>query len=199
MKQQAEKQKEKEKGKEKGKWKTADDLRSLNSFDVFTEDNMEPLTDFNVDYPRRDLQTEDFYADTYQDKLLNRSLSKPANETIGITIKKERLSMGESKKVTLATSKMDYWILSGTIAGIREYQKKSLYRKLPGSFLWLLQTAAQTINVDPCVIYENLLALEIMYHHGIEKLDEPSGCLRFTSRNPIKDIKTLTTSYREIW
>ncbi|XP_017474264.1 PREDICTED: TATA box-binding protein-associated factor RNA polymerase I subunit B [Rhagoletis zephyria] len=168
-------------------------VRSMHSINAFSECDMEPIKSCDspiVLNPRRGLNNVRLFADLSDDE---------ANDEILGDDDSNDISNIEERSCTLLTSNMDCWTLLGYSHNLTVCQKKLLESKFPRSFFWLLETCAQSINVDWCVIYEELLTIELMFAYGVEDLNDFKDYIRFKYNNPIKDFNMLINTYRELW
>ncbi|XP_067628470.1 TATA box-binding protein-associated factor RNA polymerase I subunit B [Eurosta solidaginis] len=173
------------------------DVLSMHSINVFSECDMEPIKQCEEPItlqPRRGLNYIRLFDDLSDDEDDVQSTEASTSE-----LHSNNLINMEERKCTLLTTTMDCWSLLGISHNLSGWQKKILSSKLPRTFFWLLETCAQTINIDWCIIYEELLTLELMFAYGIEDLEDFDNYIRFKYNNPIKDINMLVNSYRELW
>lgn len=233
------------------------DLQSMHSFDLFSENNMEPIENENlIKHPRRNLENIDLFegisdeesvlngddTDSQSSSFDNENTSNASSPEIDIVnqessprsqnvfeefikvenseslnttpvkIKKEKLDNSDmqrsksneksatvNKTLKMYISNMDCWMLLGNILMLTKAQKSQLQDEFPRSFNWLLETCAQTINVEWYAIYEQLLVIETMFCLGIQNLETLKDCVYIKSKNPVKDLQILISAYREIW
>ncbi|KAL7730531.1 hypothetical protein ACLKA6_000532 [Drosophila palustris] len=152
-------------------------LNNLLGIQTFDESNMEPLR-VPLDWPRR------------------------PKETVAIEPKVEPEQQQKSKSETellLKISSFDCWLLHGYITAIHSTAKQKLRSLFPCSFRWLLDTCASTIGIDWETLYEQLLVIEVMFHHGIEDWNNHSNHLRLKYNTLNKDISLLTKAFRDMW
>ncbi|KAH8311621.1 hypothetical protein KR044_007230 [Drosophila immigrans] len=158
-------------------------LNELTGLQVFEESNMDPLR-VPLSMPRR-------------------QISSTSEEVKLIIPKLEENSKQEDEpdisEVLLKISNFDCWLLHGYITKLGESTKRDLRRFFPCSFRWLLETCSATIGVDWDVVYEQLLVLEVMFHHGIEDWNNHSNHLRLRYNILNKDINLLTKAFRDMW
>ncbi|XP_054088438.1 TATA box-binding protein-associated factor RNA polymerase I subunit B [Zeugodacus cucurbitae] len=169
------------------------DVSALHSINAFSECDMEPIKKSDVPLilqPRRGLNQIRLFDGLSDDE----ADIVDANEIDCNTIVNEAEST-----CTFLTTNMDCWTLLGYSHNLNSCQKKILQSKFSRSFFWLLETCAQSINVDWCILYEELLTLELMFAYGIEDLTFFQDCIRFKYNNPIKDFNMMINSYRELW
>ncbi|XP_054726857.1 TATA box-binding protein-associated factor RNA polymerase I subunit B [Anastrepha obliqua] len=169
------------------------DVRSMHSINAFSECDMEPIKKADLPIvlkPHRALNNVHLFADLSDDE---------ADEVTATEDDYNNTTETAERTCTLLTSNMDCWTLLGYPHQLNGCQKKILESKFSRSFFWLLDTCAQSINVDWCVIYEELLTIELMFAYGIEDLNGFKDCVRFKYNHPIKDFNMLINSYRELW
>ncbi|KAH8409708.1 hypothetical protein KR222_002435 [Zaprionus bogoriensis] len=159
-------------------------LNSLASIQTFEECNMEPLR-VPLQMPRRQMAEEAVLLQEVQPKL------EPGMHV--------RQSQSETEsELLLKVSNFDCWLLHGCLSKLRDCDKQELRSNFPCSFRWLLETCAATIGVEWEVLYEQLLVVEVMFHHGIDWSNHSSHLrLKYNLLN--KDMNTLTKSFREMW
>ncbi|XP_037822272.1 TATA box-binding protein-associated factor RNA polymerase I subunit B [Lucilia sericata] len=224
-----------------------EDLQSMHSFELFSENNMDPID--NQDFilkPRRNLENIDLFKgisdeesilnedddddnskecdgdDNIMDSNMQHSgseeLKKFAIDSSSKTpiiceefIKVEPVEQDSEENdkrkeknikcndLKFYISKMDYWLLIGNIQMLTKGQKTQLQDKFPRSFNWLLETCAQTINVEWSAVYEQLLCIELMFCLGIKDPNTITNCVYINGHNPIKEIQSLINTYREVW
>lgn len=214
-----------------------EDLQSKHSFEIFNENNMEPIDskDF-ITSPRRNLENFDLFEgisddesvlkdDDYNDannskrfvlngnntscsensfmcsmeefiKVEPESPSRPKLETVENNINNSDKS---SNALKMYISNMDCWMILGSILMMTKSQKTQLQDKFPRSFNWLLETCAQTINVEWSAVFEQLLCIETMFCLGINDPKTIKNRVCMNTHNPFKEIKMILTTYREIW
>ncbi|XP_023308620.2 TATA box-binding protein-associated factor RNA polymerase I subunit B [Lucilia cuprina] len=221
-----------------------DDLQSMHSFELFSENNMDPIDnqDFIVK-PRRNLENVNLFEGISDDEsVINEDddddNSKEFNDDDDNIMDSnvERSGPGQLKSFTIDSSskrpiiceefikvepdeqdseendknikcndlkfyitKMDYWLLIGNIQMLTKGQKTQLQDKFPRSFNWLLETCAQTINVEWSAVYEQLLCIELMFCLGIKDPNTIKNCVYINGNNQMKEIQTLINTYREVW
>lgn len=230
----------------------------MHSFDLFSENNMEPIQNEDlIKQPRRNLEKIDLFEgisdeesvlndddidaqpscsvienesitssqesglrtegsrtrspDVFEEFIEIENPENPNNPPVKIKQEKHEDSDKENRKLNekstaaanralkMYISNMECWMLLGNILMLTKAQRSQLQDKFPRSFNWLLETCAQTINVDWSAVYEQLLCIETMFCLGIENLETLKDCVYIKSKNPIKDLQTLITAYREIW
>lgn len=157
-------------------------LSSIASIQAFDENNMEPLR-VPLEMPRRMMKTF---------------------STGALELKEEPTQSQESKvfpkeELLLKISNFDCWLLHGYIKNLRDIDKQELRALFPCSFRWLLDTCAHTIGVEWNILYEQLLVVEVMFHHGIEDWSNHSDHLRLKYNMINKDLNTLTKVFRDLW
>lgn len=157
-------------------------LNSLASIQTFDEHNMEPLR-VPLNMPRRLMTTESTGSKQVK---VEPTHSQEANE------------FRQKSDLLLKISNFDCWLLNGHISNIREIDKLQLRSIFPCSFRWLLETCAATIGVEWDILYEQLLVLEVMFHHGIDWSNH-SNYLRLKYNMSNKDLTLLTRNYRDLW
>ncbi|KAH8388523.1 hypothetical protein KR093_008485 [Drosophila rubida] len=156
-------------------------LNELAAIQVFDECNMDPLR-VPLKLPRRQV-----------------SFSPEASESIETKHEKDPEDKAVLLDPLLKISNFDCWLLHGYISKLGESTKRDLRRFFPYSFRWLLDTCAATIGVNWDVLYEQLLVLEVMFHHGIEDWNTHSNHLRLKYNILNKDINLLTKAFRDMW
>lgn len=169
------------------------DVSALHSINAFSECDMEPIKKSDeplILQPRRDLNQISLFEGLSDDE----ADTVDANE-----IDCNNAVSAEERTCTFLTTNMDCWTLLGYSHNLNSCQKKLLQKKFSRSFFWLLETCAQSINIDWCILYEELLTLELMFAYGIEDLEYFRDCIRFKYNNPIKDFNMMINSYRELW
>ncbi|XP_037951886.1 TATA box-binding protein-associated factor RNA polymerase I subunit B-like [Teleopsis dalmanni] len=174
------------------------DLLSQHSFDIFDEEDMEPFNNLTLNQPRTVFDKVNIFKDVSDDEEDKCQNTETASMSIN-QIKEYLSNAADENTMILLKSRMDCWTLMGYMTNIKDTQKKVLETKLPRSFLWLVETCANTIGVDWIMVYEQLLAIELMFTQGIENLKEFQDCIRFKNNNPTKEINMLINAYREIW
>ncbi|XP_017057489.1 TATA box-binding protein-associated factor RNA polymerase I subunit B [Drosophila ficusphila] len=161
-------------------------LDSLSSLQTFEEGSMEPLK-VPLDLPRRHLErkqnTEETDKETDSDGRSEVPTEEPVNDN----------------DLLLHVSNFDCWLLHGYTARIRECDKRELRQLFSCSFRWLLETCSATIGVGWHVVYEQLLVLEVMFHHSIRDWSNHKELLCIQHTNQKKDIRTLARTYKEFW
>lgn len=185
---------------------------------------MDPMQGENVpDHPRRNLDKFNIFDGIDDDESLinssgsvselNSSFSSrndtPPPETTdtstmgGIQIKSEFIdetpATAPAPTHKFFISNMDCWMLLGGIPLLSKSQRTELQDRFPPIFKWLVETCAQTLGVKWSIVYEQLLAIEVMFCMGLEDLDKVENCVYFNYMNPIKDFQALINTYREIW
>ncbi|XP_011199724.4 TATA box-binding protein-associated factor RNA polymerase I subunit B [Bactrocera dorsalis] len=169
------------------------DVSALHSINAFSECDMEPIKNSDeplILQPRRGLN---------QIRLFDGLSDDEADTVDANEIDSNNPPSAEERTCTFLTTNMDCWTLLGYSHNLNSCQKKILQNKFSRSFFWLLETCAQSINVDWCILYEELLTLELMFAYGIEDLEYFQDCIRFKYNNPIKDFNMMINSYRELW
>lgn len=161
-------------------------LNSLASIQTFDERNMEPLR-VPLKMPRRQMRP-------LSEESAGATQSKP-EKLIG----EEKEGAEEQNELVLKISNFDCWLLHGNMTKITDSGKQKLRSIFPCSFRWLLETCAATIGVDWAELYDQLLILEVTFHHGIEDWSCHSNHLRFKYNILNKDINLLTKSCRDMW
>ncbi|ALC47569.1 CG6241 [Drosophila busckii] len=159
-----------------------DELASIQAFD---ECNMDPLN-VPLELPRR--QLEDSTAETVEPKLEYLSGQSEAST-----------SQSQSEELVLKISNFDCWLLHGYLTRMTESDKRKVRTLFPCSFRWLLDTCAATIGVEWTVLYEQLLVIEVMFHHGIEDWSNHKNHLRLKYNIMNKDMNLLTKAFRDMW
>ncbi|XP_022211488.2 LOW QUALITY PROTEIN: TATA box-binding protein-associated factor RNA polymerase I subunit B [Drosophila obscura] len=157
-----------------------DDLSSLQAFD---EAHMQPLS-FPLDMPRRLINSRRTLTDA--------EMIAPKEEA-----DEEREVQGNTQ--LLNVSSFDIWLLHGHMNKLPQTYQRELRTLFPCSFRWLLETCAATIGVCWSVLYEQLLVLEVVFHHGIEDWSTHKDHLRLKYNNTNKDINMMTKIYRDMW
>ncbi|KAH8374839.1 hypothetical protein KR200_007298 [Drosophila serrata] len=160
-------------------------LDSLSSIQTFGEEDMDPL-EVPLDLPRRHLDK----------KLTNSDLAPESDSVVG---EEPDQSPTELEELTLQVSNFDCWLLHGFTNKIRESDKRALRTFFPCSFRWLLETCAATIGVGWDILYEQLLVLEVMFHHTIKDWSKYDQVLRVESTSSDKDRQLLVRAYRDMW
>ncbi|XP_016979031.1 TATA box-binding protein-associated factor RNA polymerase I subunit B [Drosophila rhopaloa] len=160
-------------------------LDTLSSLQTFEEGSMDPLK-VPLDLPRRHLERSQISEEAEKNKEDKRT---------------EDTSEGprSSDELLLRVSNFDCWLLHGYNSHIRESDKRELRQFFPCSFRWLLETCAATIGVSWDVLYEQLLILEVMFHHSIGDWSNHRELLCIQHKNQRKDIRTLARTYKEFW
>ncbi|XP_017023686.1 TATA box-binding protein-associated factor RNA polymerase I subunit B [Drosophila kikkawai] len=161
-------------------------LDTLSSLQTFEEENMDPL-EVPLDLPRRHLEK----------KLINSSESE--TESNGIFGEDSEQKPPVLEELVLQISNFDCWLLHGFTSKIREVDKRALRPYFPYSFRWLLETCAATIGVGWDVLYEQLMILEVMFHHGIKDWSNYKHLLRIESTSSEKDRQSLVRAYKDLW
>ncbi|XP_017140821.2 TATA box-binding protein-associated factor RNA polymerase I subunit B [Drosophila miranda] len=156
-----------------------DDLRSLQAFD---EAHMEPLS-VPLDMPRR---------------LVNSRSSLTDSEMIELNEEDEEEER-QMERQLLYVSNFDIWLLHGHMNKLPQTYQRELRTLFPCSFRLLLETCAATIGVSWSTLYEQLLVLEVVFHHGIENWSKHKDHLRLKYNNTNKDINMMTKIYRDMW
>ncbi|EDW96777.1 TATA box-binding protein-associated factor RNA polymerase I subunit B [Drosophila yakuba] len=159
-------------------------LDSLSSLQTFEEGTMDPLN-IPLDLPRRNLE-----------KKVNPEESDSATDQGAEDIYDEPPSPDE---LLLQVSNFDCWLLHGYMRKIRQHDKQKLRQLFPCSFRWLLETCASTIGIVWEELYEELLVLEVMYHHSIRDWSNHRDFLCIQHNTQEKDIRTLARTYKEFW
>lgn len=159
-------------------------LNNLTAMQTFDERSMDPMR-VPLNIPRRPsgLLSETEATQSVQPKLENSSAQH----------------VEKTSELLLKVSNFDCWLLHGYTKKMRESDKQKLRSLFPCSFRWLLDTCAATIGVDWDVLYEQLLVLEVMFHHGIEDWKNHSNHLRLKYNILNKDINMLTKTFRDMW
>ncbi|XP_017111240.1 TATA box-binding protein-associated factor RNA polymerase I subunit B isoform X1 [Drosophila elegans] len=160
-------------------------LDTLSSLQTFKEGNMEPLK-VPLDLPRRHLERRTICEEAEKDEEDARTMD--TNE-----------EPSSPEELLLRVSNFDCWLLHGYISTMRESDKRELRQLFPCSFRWLLETCAATIGVSWTVLYEQLLILEVMFHHSIGDWSNHRELLCIQHTNQRKDIRTLARTYKEFW
>lgn len=169
------------------------DISALHSINAFSECDMEPIKKSDVPLilkPRRGLN---------QIRLFDGLSDDEADTVDANEIDCNNIVSAEERACTFLTTNMDCWTLLGYSHNLNNCQKKILQSKFSRSFFCLLETCAQSINVDWCILYEELLTIELMFAYGIADLTYFQDCIRFRYNNPIKDFNMIVNSYRELW
>ena len=177
-----------------------DDTLSMHSFQVFNEDNMDPLNTTKLQEPRRNFDCPNLFHGLINDEgeifnYENPSLSADHPEDM---LEKEAIE-GSGQQLNLLTSVMDYWMLLGQLHYFTEGQKKQLEGKFPTTFFALLQNCAQIIGVEWSVVYDQLQTLEIIFNYGIKKFDKDQQFVSMRYLDPIKDINMLLNWHRDLF
>ncbi|KAH8354161.1 hypothetical protein KR084_002147 [Drosophila pseudotakahashii] len=159
-------------------------LDSLSSLQTFEEGSMDPLN-VPLDLPRRHLEK-------------NQISKEPEKES------DERMedSNDESLKheeLLLQVSNFDCWLLHGYMKKIRQSDKRELRPLFSCSFRWLLETCAATIGVEWDALYEQLIIIEVMFHHSIRDWSKHKEVLCIQHNTQAKDIRELSRTYKEFW
>ncbi|XP_017870376.1 PREDICTED: TATA box-binding protein-associated factor RNA polymerase I subunit B [Drosophila arizonae] len=160
-------------------------LNSLASIQTFDEDNMDPLR-VPLKMPRRQVRP------------MSQETTASAQPKSEEPIREEEDITGE-QELLLKISNFDCWLLHGYITRMKDSSKQKLRSIFPCSFRWLLETCAATLGVEWDVVYEQLLVLEVVFHHGIEDWSCHSNHLRLKYNILNKDINLLTKSFRDMW
>ncbi|BFF90586.1 TATA box-binding protein-associated factor RNA polymerase I subunit B [Drosophila madeirensis] len=158
-------------------------LDELSSLQTFDEAHMDPLS-IPLNMPRRRFNSRSSLTDS--------ELIEPKEED---DVEEEMQNM----KQMLNVSNFDIWLLHGHMHKLPQMHQRELRTLFPCSFRWLLETCAATIGVCWSVLYEQLLVLEVVLHHGIEDWSNHKDNLRFKYNNPNKDINMMTKIYRDMW
>ncbi|KAH8242644.1 hypothetical protein KR032_000854 [Drosophila birchii] len=161
-------------------------LDTLTSIQTFEEENMDPL-EVPLDQPRRHLET----------MLINSN--EPETESNGICGEDLDQKPPALDELVLQVSNFDCWLLHGFTNKIRETDKRELRTFFPYSFRWLLETCAATIGVGWDILYEQLIVLEVMFHHTIRDWSKYRQVLRMESTCSEKDRQTLVRIYKDMW
>ncbi|KAH8313668.1 hypothetical protein KR067_009971 [Drosophila pandora] len=156
-------------------------LDSLSSLQTFRDQSMDPLN-VPLDQPRRNLETQSVSG--------SESKTEPSDNENG-----DR----EQEEIVLNVSNFDCWLLHGYMAKIRESDKRQLRQLFPYSFRWLLEYCAATIDVSWDVLYEQLLVLEVMFHHSIKDWAEYKRVLSIDYASANKDLTSLSRNLKEFW
>ncbi|XP_075148080.1 TATA box-binding protein-associated factor RNA polymerase I subunit B [Haematobia irritans] len=202
--------------------KTHCEQTNTSSIDVFSECNMDPLPTFNnIKKPRRNLGIVDIFADIDDEDYLYDNLephmdhsntnhnnsSRPMTPmSIGeIYIKSEFITETttppniEPETLKFLNSNMDCWMLLGNMLPLTTGQHLQVRDKLPKGFFWLLETCAQTLDVDWPVVYEQLLIIELMFCMGVEDLNDVKDCVYLKSEKSLTEYRDMIKSLRDIW
>lgn len=228
--------------------KSDEDLQSMHSFELFSENNMDPIDDQDfITKPRRNLENIDLFEGiSDEESILNESKNnddndsddanitlisddedkavKPAtllntsrpttppileefikiepvspNHSNNLNKTKSKENINKENSLKFRISNMDCWLVLGNMGMLTKTQESQLQDKFPRSFNWLLETCAQTINVDWSSVYEQLLCIELMFCMGIQDPSTIKNCVYIKGFNKYKDIESLLKSYREIW
>ncbi|XP_033167867.1 TATA box-binding protein-associated factor RNA polymerase I subunit B [Drosophila mauritiana] len=159
-------------------------LDSLSSLQTFEEGTMDPLN-IPLDLPRRNLE-----------KNVNPDGSDRASDQVSGDINDEPPS---PETLLLQVSNFDCWLLHGYMKRIRKHDKHELRQLFPCSFRWLLETCASTIGIVWEELYEELLIVEVMYHHSIRDWSNHRNYLCIQHNTQEKDIRALARTYKELW
>ncbi|KAH8414474.1 hypothetical protein KR215_007043 [Drosophila sulfurigaster] len=168
-------------------------LKDLAAIQVFDECHMDPLR-VPLKLPRRQINLLPETKDSIEPKL--EASSEHEDDEVDEEESKKKIIQLEP---LLKISNFDCWLLHGYISKTGESTRKDLRKFFPCSFRWLLDTCAATIGVNWDVLYEQLLVLEVMFHHGIEDWNNHSNHLRLKYNILNKDINLLTKSFRDMW
>ncbi|KAH8264131.1 hypothetical protein KR038_003308 [Drosophila bunnanda] len=160
-------------------------LDTLSSIQTFGEEDMDPL-EVPLDLPRRHLE---------KNVITGESLP----ESNDICVEDSDQKPAELEELKLHVSNFDCWLLHGFTNKIRETDKRVLRTLFPSSFRWLLETCAATIGVGWDVLYEQLLVLEVMFHHTIKDWSKYNQVLRIESTSSEKDRQLLVRANKEMW
>ncbi|XP_068157859.1 TATA box-binding protein-associated factor RNA polymerase I subunit B [Drosophila tropicalis] len=163
-------------------------LNNLTSIQIFDETNMDPLK-LPLEKPRRHLERSPNKSNA-QDELL-----QPKVERNG----EEHEEDASRQELVLNISNFDCWLLHGYMSKIRDTDKRELRVLFPCSFRWLLDICAATIGVPWDVLYEQLLVLEVMFHYGVEDLNNHNNLLRLKYNTMNKDLNLLTKTFGDMW
>ncbi|XP_030573478.1 TATA box-binding protein-associated factor RNA polymerase I subunit B [Drosophila novamexicana] len=164
-------------------------LNKLAAIQTFDERNMDPLR-VPLKMPRRQMRplSEEIEAS-----------AQPKPESSDANQVEDGAKQQQLDELLLKISNFDCWLLHGYITRISDTSKQKLRTIFPCSFRWLLETCAATIGIDWDVLYEQLLVVEVMFHHGIEDWSTHSNHLRLKYNILNKDINLLTKSFRDMW
>ncbi|XP_030381786.1 TATA box-binding protein-associated factor RNA polymerase I subunit B isoform X2 [Scaptodrosophila lebanonensis] len=164
-------------------------LNDLHSIQIFNESNMEPLR-VPLAHPRRYLSQQSSIQVTPQKEPKHKDNAPSEQPQV------ERQS---EQELTLKISNFDCWLLHGCVGKLSYNNMRELTTMFPCSFRWLLDTCAATIGVNQNILYEQLLVIEVMFHHGIENLSSHDDHLRLKYNCMNKDINMLIKTYRDKW
>lgn len=156
-------------------------LDSLSSLQTFRDQGMDPLN-VPLDQPRRNLERQSFSGSELKPEPSDNEIDDRQQEDILLNI-----------------SNFDCWLLHGFMAKIRDSDKRQLRQLFPYSFRWLLEYCASTIDVSWEVLYEQLVVLEVMFHHSIKDWSEYKRVLSIDYASTNKDIATLCRNLKEFW
>ncbi|KAH8382402.1 hypothetical protein KR009_003350 [Drosophila setifemur] len=159
-------------------------LNNLSSLQTFAEGNMDPLR-VPLDQPRRHLEESSISSEEEPIRCKRDSESDKTN------VKQEEL--------LLQVSSFDCWLLHGYMASMRETDKLQLRQLFPHSFRWLLEYCSSTIGVPWDILYDQLLVVEVMFHHSIQDWSNHKKLLRIQYDNTNKDIATLSRTFKDLW
>ncbi|XP_037921048.1 TATA box-binding protein-associated factor RNA polymerase I subunit B [Hermetia illucens] len=163
------------------------DGMSVHSFDVYSEQNMEPLPEDMVHKQPRQFETESILTnlsdeETEIDKE-ERTQDKP--ETI--------------RTVELKVSNFDCWNFTGINKYFHVDEIERIEKKLPKIFYWLLKTCAEMIEVDIIDLYQELLAIENQFLYALEPLDDFRNVLAYKEVAGDREIKKVIDFYKNLW
>lgn len=160
-------------------------MNNLSALQTFDEHNMDPMR-VPLKLPRRQLPS------------VATELIQPKLENLQVDNTEEEQDQEVSEQL-LKISNLDCWLLHGYMAKVRESDKQKLRTLFPCSFRWLLDTCAATIGIEWEIVYEQLLVIEVMFHHGIEDWNNHSNHLSLKYNMLNKDISSLTKTFRDMW
>jgi len=159
-------------------------LDTLSSLQTFEEGSMDPLS-VPLDLPRRHLEKKlnSVEPEKESDERTEDTSDEPPNP----------------EKLLLQVSNFDCWLLHGYVKMLRQSDKRVLRQLFPCSFRWLLETCANTIGVDWDILYEQLLVIEMMFHHSIVNWSNHKEVLCIQHNTQEKDIRNLARMYKDWW
>ncbi|XP_017071923.2 TATA box-binding protein-associated factor RNA polymerase I subunit B [Drosophila eugracilis] len=159
-------------------------LDTLTSLQTFREDSMEPLN-IPLELPRRHLEKMEYSQGTESES--EQGTENTNNEPSG------------PDELLLQVSNFDCWLLHGFMKSIRQKDKRELRQYFPCSFRWLLETCSNTLGIGWGEVYEQLLVVEIMFHHSIGDWSNHREFLCVQQNNKNKDIRMLARTYKDFW
>lgn len=164
-----------------------EDKSSIRSFDIFNETDMNPYDEKYFKEPRRNLEQDNIFAD----------LSDNDDDDDGED--EDDVQKNYKKLLELNVSNFDYWIIFGKYVNLMDKYGNQIKSQFPKSFLWLLETCSNLLDIDWDYLYRELIIIENYFANVLESFENVTNTLRFQTECKNKDLEKIFQDYKNLW